>query len=77
MMTCGYFVWSVSVVPLGSLHVPMGRSTWLRLIFCVQKALPGEGKKRRTGKVPVLLSAVFAEPQQVVGGYPVVLTQRD
>ena len=27
MMTCGYFVWSVSVVPLGSLHVPMGRST--------------------------------------------------
>ena len=27
MMTCGCFVFSVSVVPLGSLHVPMGRST--------------------------------------------------
>ena len=26
MMTCGCFVFSVSVVPLGSLHVPMGRS---------------------------------------------------
>lgn len=33
MMTCGYFVFSVSVVPLGSLYVPMGRSTLTPSVF--------------------------------------------
>lgn len=33
MMTCGCFVFFVSVVPLGSLHVPMGRSTLAAPVF--------------------------------------------
>ena len=43
MMTCGYFVWSVSVVPLGSLHVPMGRST------CHRSVAPDAGESKSGG----------------------------